>query len=304
MLPRFLSIINHHSDGINVSYTYNELVHKYLLRVAMDNCIGIIALSRCALSIQERILSAYPDLKERILSKTTMIHPPQKPLTNAVKIKNKDLTIINFLFVGSDFYRKGGAESVLAFDRITLIDEFKGKARLTIIGDLQRRHNYAHKEFHDGDDFFSSIESCINKNKMITHYTKIDNESLISSLDNCHIGLLPSWADTFGYSVLEFQAAGCPVISTDVRALTEINNNDVGWIVPVRKNDLNEVILNSLNDKNKCRSDIVNGVFKVMLEIMINPEVIYKKGVLSLDRIQREHSIDSFNEDISIIYER
>ncbi|MFW2788163.1 glycosyltransferase, partial [Acinetobacter baumannii] len=71
--------------------------------------------------------------------------------------------------------------------------------------------------------------------------------------DRHHIGLLPTWADTFGYSVLEFQACGCPVISTDVRALSEINNNDIGWLINVDKNKYGEIVVDSYSKKDLCR---------------------------------------------------
>lgn len=46
-------------------------------------------------------------------------------------------------------------------------------------------------------------------------------------MKKAHVCLLPTWMDTFAYSVLEAQACGTPVISTSLRALTEINNENV-----------------------------------------------------------------------------
>ncbi len=47
------------------------------------------------------------------------------------------------------------------------------------------------------------------------------------------IGMLPSYADTYGFSVLEAQA-GNAVITTDIRALPEVNNPAVGWLIKER----------------------------------------------------------------------
>lgn len=55
------------------------------------------------------------------------------------------------------------------------------------------------------------------------------------------VGLLPTWADTYGYSVLEFQACGCPVISSNTRGLPEINNNEAGWIINMPLTKLKEI---------------------------------------------------------------
>ena len=38
-----------------------------------------------------------------------------------------------------------------------------------------------------------------------------------------HIGLLPTYNDSYGYSVIEFFSYGCPVITTNILALPEIN---------------------------------------------------------------------------------
>ena len=64
--------------------------------------------------------------------------------------------------------------------------------------------------------------------KWISYVPKLTNNETLELMKKSHIGLLPTYADTYGYSVLEFQAAGCPVITTNVRALPEINNNNLG----------------------------------------------------------------------------
>ncbi len=61
------------------------------------------------------------------------------------------------------------------------------------------------------------------------------NQQVLELLKTCDVGLLPTYADTYGFSALEAQSAACPVISTDVRALPEINNTEVGWLINVPK---------------------------------------------------------------------
>jgi len=71
----------------------------------------------------------------------------------------------------------------------------------------------------------------------ITYYEYLPNNEILELMKyKIQVGMLPTRGDTYGYSVLEFQASGCPVISTDVRALLEINNEDCGWIINVPKN--------------------------------------------------------------------
>ena len=62
-------------------------------------------------------------------------------------------------------------------------------------------------------------------NYLVIFYHKIlFNSEVMNILKNTHVGLLPTYADTYGYSVLEAQSFGCPVITTNIRAMPEINN--------------------------------------------------------------------------------
>jgi glycosyltransferase involved in cell wall biosynthesis len=42
----------------------------------------------------------------------------------------------------------------------------------------------------------------------ILHFTGIPNSEVIDLLKRTHVSLLPTWAETYGYSVLEAQACG------------------------------------------------------------------------------------------------
>lgn len=305
MVPRFLNLVNNHTDGDVVTYNHNPIVYRFLEKIAMDNCIRVIALSKCTLSIHEAMLSAYPTLKEKILSKSIVIYPPQKRMIETQDIPKKGSRYIEFVFVGSDFYRKGGGEVVIAFNRLLedLNENQRVRVKLIIIGDLDNKHNYAHHNYQDNDNFFREVEGIINENKAITHYKRMNNKDILSLIKNSHVGLLPTWADTFGYSVLEFQASGCPVITTNVRALNEINNNEIGWVIDINKNNLGEVVVTSEKDKDACRSTMVDGIFNAMLDAVNNQKTITEKGEKALKRIMEMHCPDQYNKKISEIYD-
>jgi glycosyltransferase involved in cell wall biosynthesis len=108
------------------------------------------------------------------------------------------------------------------------------------------------------------------------------------------VGLLTTWADSYGYSCLEFQACGCPVISTDVRSLPEINNDKCGWVIPVAKN---KTWLDAKLDTEKDRLDFSNHLSKKLIEIfetiLTRPDgraAIYEKGLNAIDRINKKHN--------------
>jgi glycosyltransferase involved in cell wall biosynthesis len=84
--------------------------------------------------------------------------------------------------------------------------------------------------------------------------------------------------DFGGSSLLEFQACGCPVISTDVRALPEINDNETGWRISVPKNKLGEAIYTTHEDRLKVSAAIKAGLADALHEIFRNSRVIIPRS--------------------------
>jgi glycosyltransferase involved in cell wall biosynthesis len=146
----------------------------------------------------------------------------------------------------------------------------------------------------------------INKNKKrIIHHNELPNEEVLELMKtSAHVGLLPTHADTYGYSVLEFQASGCPVISTNLRALSEINNEDCGWLIDVSKSSLKEAFSNTSDELFEIQNTVEKKLEAIFIEILTKPEVIEKKGKKSLKRIELEHSPKEFSKKIKELYYR
>ncbi len=56
-----------------------------------------------------------------------------------------------------------------------------------------------------------------------------DRQTLISYYKTADLFLLTSWYEGYGMSLVEAQAAGCPIVSTDVGIASETNARIVGW---------------------------------------------------------------------------
>ncbi len=125
---------------------------------------------------------------------------------------------------------------------------------------------------------------------------------MLELLKNADVGLLPTWADTYGLSVLEAQASGCPVITTNVRALPEINNNHVGWLIKVPKDELGEAIYATDEDRQKLSQSIQSGLESDIRSIVADPSVIALKGQAALDQIRAEHDPQAYAESLRQIY--
>ncbi len=112
------------------------------------------------------------------------------------------------------------------------------------------------------------------------------NQQVLELLKTCDVGLLPTYADTYGFSALEAQSAACPVISTDVRALPEINNTEVGWLINVPKNELGEAYYQTPEDRQVLSERIQSGLEHIIRGIVQEPTTIAKKGQAALEKNQ------------------
>jgi glycosyltransferase involved in cell wall biosynthesis len=122
-------------------------------------------------------------------------------------------------------------------------------------------------------------------------------------MKTCDVGLLPTYADTYGLSVLEAQACGLPVITTDVRALPEINNADVGWLIRVPKNELGEALYSTLEERERLSLQIQSGLEAIVRNIVADPSVIYIKALKSLERIREMHDPTVYAQKLREIYQ-
>lgn len=121
----------------------------------------------------------------------------------------------------------------------------------------------------------------------------------------CDVGMLPSYAETYGYSVLEFQAAGRPVITTNIRAFPEINNNECGWVIPVRKKEIGgEAFYQSPQERAELSHAISDGLRSTVRQIDSNPALVRGKGFRAWNRIKSEHDPADFGKKLESIYQR
>lgn len=267
-----------------------------LRALADPSCIGLIAISECSRRIQLDLLGIAPDLSAQVAEKLHVIKPPQRSLTTfEEKRPLYDEGTLRFLFVGSSFHRKGGMEMLEA------LKAFKDHhdLELTIVSNIQI-DNYARQETQEE---VNAARKMIQENRSwITHYEYLPNDQVLALMKRAHVGLLPTWADTYGYVVLEFQASGCPVITTDVRALPEMNDAASGWLVPVPKNRLGEAIYSTAADRERMRQAIVGGMEQALTNVFSDRAALIERSRNSLERIRTEHSAERHAERLRTIY--
>lgn len=253
--------------------------------LASDPCKKIIAISKNSYDVMMSNFWDYPEYADRIAEKSLILHPPQRP--NITGFDNKSAAqenkTVHFAIIGHLFYVKGGREILKACDR--LIGEGY-EFHLTIVSLLEPDRYAA----NPNDKEIEVVENLIAKHeKYITYIHKLSNEKVIDILKNAHVSLLPSYAETYGYSVLEAQSCGCPVITTDIRALPEINNEEVGWVINVPKDEYGRGIYKTDEQRKEFSEILHEGIYQKMKYILDNPDQIPVKGQRALERIKREH---------------
>lgn len=277
-------------------------VEEYVKLIASDNCKKIIAFSKHNMEMEKTLLEEFPEYKTTIENKMIHLNPPQEKLMEEIEAEKKQINSnLKFLFVGKDFIRKGGREIVDVFYKIKKETNLNFELNIVSLG---KAYNYAFREYQDSEDEIKEVKRKINSSDWINFYETVENEKLLNMMRTTDIGLLPTWADTYGYSVLEFQANACPVITTNLRALPEINNTDVGWMINLPVDEAGEIIIKTFEEKQKIRKQLQSSLEKIVLDILTNPQQIKKKSLTSYKRVSSEHSVSEYMNELSKIYSK
>lgn len=267
--------------------------------LASNRCKKLLAMSKCATEIQQSQLERFGNVGEQIFDKTEVLHPPQAvnldliSQGNSYSSNDRPLT---FSFVGSDFFRKGGMEILNVFDN--LFSE-GANIRLEIVSNLQHGDYATKSTAADSDRARNLINKWAGK---IVHYEKLQNSEVLALFARSDVGLLPTWADTYGYSVLEARASGCPMITTNIRAMPEINDDESGWIISVPKRKNGEGIYDTPDARKNMSKAIEAGLRTTIENIQRHPDSIKRKRESAIMAIRLRHDPSRHAEKLKEIY--
>jgi glycosyltransferase involved in cell wall biosynthesis len=249
-------------------------------------CRKIIAISHWAHRFQVKLLARHPGLSEEIRPKMCVNTPGQRVLLGRYEDKMLDPGRITFAFVGRDFFRKGGLETLEVFSR--LIAEGL-PVHLTVVSPLTYG-DYA--SCSTRADYDRAVKLIAGMGNSVAHIPSLENAEVIQLLARSHVALLPTYDDTYGFSVLEAQAAGCPVITTDGCALPEINNDTIGWLIEVPKDEHQVQLHRTAEERETLSACIRENLFRIVREICADVPAVRVKGERALERIRQEHALE------------
>jgi len=251
--------------------------------MAQPSCKALLALSDCAKRIQIDLLDQYPAYREAILPKLMVLHPAQSIVLDDINEKTLSEDFIDLVIVGNLFFLKGGLELLRVVNM--LLNE-GAPLRLHIVSGLKTGDHATlsgPKELGWAQRFLRAHP------ERILHHPSLPNREVLYLLKKSHLGLLPTWADTYGYSVLEAQAMGCATITTNVRALPEINPPEAGWMAQVPVDALGYAKINSEAERKTFSNDLTFELERILRSIIEAPSVIQGKGTAALNRIKAHH---------------
>lgn len=274
-------------------------------RLCQNNCIKLLAISSNAVDIMKLQLEKIGIGRlclESIMDKMEVLYPPQRLNSSVedISLKYEKDKCIKMVFVGNDYFRKGG---VLLVEQLSKLNN--PNVHLTIISSF---HN-------DSISGFDSMKcqhhiDYIKSQSWISVHSNIPNDEVMKIIKDCHVGFLPTIQDTFGYSVLEMQASGVPVVTTDIRALSEINNSTCGWMISVTKHKVSkEAMYHDEEMLVNIYQEIKRGLSGVLKEILLKWDqgeysYFYMKSVACLERIQELHDPVKYRERLTEIFKK
>jgi len=249
-------------------------------------CKAIIGYTQRAINAELFNLEKFPEYRESIKSKMILLYPPQKPILTDIDHKRFDQDIV-FTITGSVFFLKGGWELLQVFERLK--DE-KTPVRLNVVSRLEV-HGY--KDTHATPEIVEKAKKILANNPLITHYNGLPNPKVIELLKETHIGILPSYGETFGYSLLEAMACGCAVVSTSVSPFPEFIKEPWGWLVeiPVKhKNGLEFTETDNREVHDRLSEKLIEGLYKTIKIIVEDRKELERKSINALNRIKDFHN--------------
>jgi glycosyltransferase involved in cell wall biosynthesis len=216
-------------------------------------------------------------------AKLEVLHPgfPVPPVP-----ARRPSTTFEFLFVGTDFERKGGFDVVEGFDRVV---RDHPEARLTLVSSDPRAPNpdrLARSWVGRGrqDRILGRLEA-LEEEGLIRRRELDSRETLMNELyPRANVFVMPSLAEGFGFTNVEAMSVGLPVISSDIGPMPEVvQDGETGNLVPPGD---------------------VGTLAEAMSRLAAEPDAAARMGAAGRDAFLQRFTIDRFREGLGEIYRR
>ena len=213
-------------------------------RLALDNCIKIIAISDYARMRFLKQLEGW-ELLDKAVKKLEVIHP-NFPVTATPKTYENGQ--IKLLFVGHHFARKGG---IVALRLANKAQKMGLPVTVTLVSGIKCGAGVP-TDFPDSRRYEEDLK-LLNLPNVVLH-NGIPNSEVMQLLSQSHFQLMATLHDTYGYSVVEGLSVATPAITTNVCALPElVHHGKNGYLLNLELSEKRE--WNGWLDESERKSD-------------------------------------------------
>ncbi len=229
-LPFVMGFESHMPRAYSLEHT---LYYKALTnRLAGNKCRRIVAISEYARKLFLQQHANSPQLPA-LISKLEVRYPNVDLPTGSDMFSAAVNDPIRLVFVGNHFGRKGGCAIV----RLAELAKAQGLAlEIDLVSGLET--GIASWVDPLSPDYFTSWRARLAALPNIRHRQHVPNTELLGLVSRAHFLMLPTFADTFGFSVIEAMAHHTPVITTHQGAMPEvIRDGENSILLPLECND-------------------------------------------------------------------
>lgn len=271
-------------------------------RLASRACRFVVGISSFA---RGSFLRALPEeLRAELEPKTSVVYPYQEPNATAPLVPPSADEPLKVVFVGGDFFRKGG-EAVLRF--VERHGAQYDVQALVVSGVASR--DWASPWSYD-ESYVASIRRRLEDEDRITWSPSMPNTDVLRAMQCSHLLLFPTLSDTFGYVSLEAMSCGLPIVSTTVQALPEIVDTTVGWTIDLPMGGdryftgfIDDAWASDPEAYEDALDRIVHGLVQAVEGARADPEVLRVRSERCLARIAGRFGSDR-TAHIRAVYER
>lgn len=236
---------NHYPPGIRGRLIYN------LQRLTLKNAKAIITLSENAKKDIVKILQFDP---ERVNVIYLGINDSYKKINNKdllKNVKNKYKLPEKFaLFVGSVNWNKNLVNMAQACIHANM-------ELILVGGDFLKRDNLKHAELKSFAEFLKKFKD----NPLVHMIGYVELTDLVTIYNLADISLLVSFAEGFGFPILEGQSVGTPVITSNISSMPEIAGEGAVLVDPSNIEQITKAIV-AVRDNYKLRNSLIEKGFK------------------------------------------
>jgi glycosyltransferase involved in cell wall biosynthesis len=238
-------------------------------------------------------LQSYGGIQDAaILAKTHVVYPAIREVREPVRAAPDQCML---LFSG-DFFRKGGVHVVDAFERLRSEYPF---VTLRLCCDPEQDFNTPNRSLRD------EYVAKVHRVPGVTVGRVRRDELIDDILPRTSVYLLPTYAETFGFALLEAMAFGIPVVATRHFAIPEIVDHDrTGILLDVSAYDVDRMfggyIVHDIPDG--FRAYLTEAVLGALVRLVESPELRRSMGSAGREVARTRFSFAARNARMAAIY--